>query len=199
MKNFILKFLFVVLVGEILTLLIMNSGKREEKVLAEMDSTSSTSLTTSPLATSTPKSTITPTPTITPSPSPTPTPLDSPFGTSNGASSTPTPVSTPVATPVPLFTSEQINGFIDQYSAVYGTDPNVIRRLAICESGFNQYATNYVYSGLFQFGPITWQNLRSKMGMDPNPYLRNNALEAVRTASYAVSLGEIKIWPNCQP
>ena len=104
---------------------------------------------------------------------------------------------TPV--PVPTATSQEINGFIDRFSAQYGVDPNVLRHTAICESGFNPGATNGSYVGLFQFGPITWQKYRNLMGEDGNITLRANAEEAVQTAAYVYSIGATGIWPNCVP
>jgi hypothetical protein len=173
MKNFILSILLLILVGEGITLYLMHKPHPEQKVLAE-----STVLTPSPSSTEAPI----PVPTFTSTPTPRPKPK---------------PTTTPV--PQPTFTSEQINGFIDQYSGQYGVDPNVIRYIALCEAGFNPSAKNYIYGGLFQFGPITWEDIRAKMGKDPNPNLRFNGQEAVQTAAYAVSIGDKHIWPHCYP
>ncbi len=128
----------------------------------------------------------TPTPTKKPTPTPRPE-ADQPLA------DTATPV------PVPTATSQEINGFIDRFSAQYGVDPNVLRHTAICESGFNPGATNGSYVGLFQFGPITWQKYRNLMGEDGNITLRANAEEAVQTAAYVYSIGATGIWPNCVP
>ena len=173
MKDIILRFLFLILAGEIVTLYLMNGGSPKEKVLAE-----------STVATSTPSPILTETPSPTPSATPKPTPAKT---------LAPTPV------PVPKFTSQQINEFIDRFAGQYGVDPNVIRHIALCESGFNPGAINYVYKGLFQFGSSTWQNIRRKMGEDISADLRVNAEEAVQTAAYAISHGNISIWPHCNP
>ncbi|MGA3292091.1 MAG: transglycosylase SLT domain-containing protein [Candidatus Microgenomates bacterium] len=172
MKNFILYSLLLVVAGEIITLSFMNRKKPEEKVLSEATAI------------------VTPSPTPSPSPSPTPTLVPTLKPTNKP---TPTPI------PQPTFNSQQINGFIDEYSGQYGVDPNVIRHIALCESSFNPFAKDGTYWGLFQFGPITWKDLRAKMGKDTNINLRYNAEEAVRTAAYAISLGERPIWPNCNP
>ena len=139
------------------------------------------------------------------------TPVSSPTTSSTQtptpeATSVPTPFATPKPTakagtpiPQPTFTSQQINEFIDKFSGQYGVDPNVMRHIALCESGFNPAAKNYIYRGLYQFGPVTWQNIRKEMGEDANTNLRLNAEEEVQTAAYAISKGKIKIWPNCQP
>lgn len=164
MKDIILRFLFLILAGEIVTLYLMNGGSPKEKVLAE--STVATSI---------------PSPILTETPSPTP-------------SATPKP--TPAKTLAP---TQQINEFIDRFAGQYGVDPNVIRHIALCESGFNPGAINYVYKGLFQFRSSTWQNIRRKMGEDISADLRVNAEEAVQTAAYAISHGNISIWPHCNP
>jgi soluble lytic murein transglycosylase-like protein len=61
-------------------------------------------------------------------------------------------------------------------------------------------ASHAGYGGLFQFGSITWKNIRKEIGEDPNPDLRFNAEEAVQTAAYAISKGKkSSFWPNCYP
>lgn len=140
---------------------------------------------------STPETAIAPSQT----PSPTPTPTNSP---------TPKPTNTPTPTPkptpaIPPATSAEVNGFIDRFSAQYGVDPNVLRHIAICESGFRSNAKNGPYIGLYQFGEITWKNLRKEFGEDTNSDLRYSAEESVQTAAYALSKGKSGIWPNCIP
>jgi len=174
MKNFLLCLFLIILAGEIVTLFLMRKEKPREKVLSV--ATASISLTASPTAQ----------PTITPSPTPLPTPK-------------PIPVKTATSVPQPTFTSQQINGFIDKFAGQYGVDPNVIRSIALCESGFNPSAKNYIYRGLFQFGPVTWQNIRVKMNENNNINLRLNAEDAVQTAAYAISTGDKAIWPHCYP
>lgn len=173
MGKLVFYFLLLALAGEIISLVFINGARSNKKVLGEL-------VTPSPIATSTPTPTPTSEPTLTPTPRPTKKP-------------TPTPV------PQPTFTSQQINEFIDRFSSQYGVDPNVIRHMAICESGFRPFAKKLSYAGLFQFGPITWRNLRIKLGEDPDPDLRFNAEEAVQTAAYALSVGIKNIWPNCMP
>jgi hypothetical protein len=133
----------------------------------------------------------TPIATIVPTQSPIPTEVPSP-----------TPIPTRKPTPAPTITpatSEEVNGFIDRFAGQYGVDPNVIRYMALCESGFRSNAVSGAYVGLFQFGPITWQNIRAEIGEDTNINLRYSAEESVQTASYAFSKGKGKIWPNCIP
>jgi len=99
----------------------------------------------------------------------------------------------------PEFTPEQIHGFVEKYSILYAVDPNVLRYVIRCESGFNPKAQNYIYAGLFQFDTNTWQKYRIKMGLDADPDLRYHAEEAVRTGTYVLSLGKTGLWPNCYP
>lgn len=142
--------------------------------------------------------TTTPSPTETPSPSPTPTPTPTPTATPTPKPTVkPTPI--PTRVPQPVFTHTQINEFMERFGAQYVVDPNILRHIALCESEFRPNAVNGPYIGLFQFGSITWQNLRKAMGEDPSPDLRANAEEATQTAAYALSLGKIRIWPNCAP
>lgn len=135
---------------------------------------------------------------VTPSPKPTVKPTPKPT-TKPTPKVTPTRVPTPTPIPQPLFTSQQVNQFIDRFAGQYAVDPNVLRHIAVCESGFNPAAQNTVYAGLFQFNPTTWANIRKQIGEDVNPDLRFNAEEAVQTAAYALSQGKTGIWPNCMP
>ncbi len=133
-------------------------------------------------------------PSSSPSPSPTPvlTPTPSPI---------PTPTFTPMPTPIPLptYSSEEIHGFIERFAGQYAVDPNVLRHIAVCESGFNPKAQSLSYAGLYQFGPGVWQRYRVRMGEDTNTDLRFNVEEAVQTAAYVLSVNEAYIWPNCVP
>lgn len=74
-----------------------------------------------------------------------------------------------------------------------------MRHIAICESGFNPFARNSTYAGLFQFDTTTWKNIRLGMKKDTDLNLRLNAEEAVQTAVYAVSIGDHALWPHCYP
>ncbi|MBU0572723.1 lytic transglycosylase domain-containing protein [Patescibacteria group bacterium] len=129
-------------------------------------------------------------------PSPTPSPTSEPTQTPK-PTSTPSPSPTPIQQPV--FSSEEIHGFIERFAGQYGVDPNVLRHLAVCESGFNPLAIKLNYAGLFQFSPNTWIKYRLLMGEDTDIDLRLNAEEAVQTAAYAYSIGHASIWPNCAP
>jgi hypothetical protein len=135
-----------------------------------------------------------PTPTPLPTPTSTPTPTPKPTPTPR-----PTPKPTPTPKPQPKFTSEEIYHFTDKYAGIYGIDANVIRHIAICESGFNPTARHFIYGGLFQFSPGTWKAFRQKMGEKTDPDLRFNAEEAVRTTAYILALKGYQNWPECYP
>ena len=175
MKTLFIYFLLLVLTGEGIALLLINRDKSQQKILAEVTT-----------FTATPVPTAVPTPTATPTPPPTPKPK-------------PTPTKTPTPVPQPKYTSQQINEFINRFAGQYGVSPDVLRYMAICESGFNPLAQNLGYAGLYQFGAVTWKNLRVKIGEDPDANLRFNAEEAVQTAAYALSIGKKALWPNCYP
>lgn len=130
-----------------------------------------------------------PTPTPPPAGGPTPTPRPKP-------SPKPTPTSTPSVT---KYSSEEIYHLIDSFSGQYGVDANVVRYIAVCESGFNPLSVNGKYAGLFQFDTLTWRTNRQTMRLDPNSALRLDAQEAIRTAVYVVSIRGGGAWPNCYP
>lgn len=118
---------------------------------------------------------------------------------SPSAALTPTPTKKPKQPIPPPVSSMEVNAMIERFSAQYSVDPNVMRHLAICESGFNSSAVNWTYVGLYQFGPATWKNLREEIGEDTNINLRFSAEESTQTAAYALALGKRGIWPNCAP
>ncbi len=128
--------------------------------------------------------------TTTPTPIPTPTPTK-----------TPEPTPTPIPTPTPVtYSTQEIDGFFNEYSSQYGVDIWYLRKIAVCESGYRATAKNLYYQGMYQFGEATWRSRRVAMGEDPNPTLRNDAREAIKTAAYLVSKGFAKsLWPNCTP
>lgn len=171
MKNLIISILLLIVFGEVITLYSMNRGDSKKNVLAEA--------TDSPTA------------------SPTETPFGSPKPSAEAATPKPKPKPTPV--PQPVVTSQQINEFIERFASQYSVDPNVLRYMALCESGFNPKAYHAGYAGLYQFGSVTWKNLRREIGEDPNPDLRYNAEEAIQTAAYTISKGKTSLWPNCYP
>lgn len=152
-----------------------------------------------------PVSTFTPDLSYFPKPSPTPSPKVSQTTTNNSGMNTPETteniekVYPANAGPQPQFSSAEIHGFMEKYASEYHIDVNILRHIAVCESNFNSNATNLSYAGLFQFSPNSWQHYRNLTTKDPNPDLRLNAEEAVRTAAYVLSINQAYIWPNCVP
>ena len=92
----------------------------------------------------------------------------------------------------------ELDALFEKYGAEYGVDPNVLRSIAYCESTNNPAAVNGPYAGLFQFVTSTWVANRNAMGLDPDPALRFDAEEAIRTAAYKISRDGTGAWPVCQ-
>ena len=84
-----------------------------------------------------------------------------------------------------------------KYSSEFGIDKALLVKIAKCESNFNPNAINGPYKGMFQFTESSWRSARNLMGLDPDPNLRFNAEEAIRTTSFLLSQGRIGMWPAC--
>lgn len=142
----------------------------------------------------------TPLPTFTPTPTPTSTPTPTPTNTPT-PSLTPLPTNTPTPTPVkpPPPAPAEIDEMFRRYSSEYGVEEEKLRRIAACESGYNasSHNTRYDYAGMFQFSHATWISTRTEMSADPNPDLRFNAEESIRTAAFKISRGGERAWRNC--
>ena len=114
---------------------------------------------------------------------------------------TPTPSTNSGPTAVPRFTSimtsEGLEALFSKYGTEYHVDPNWLKKIAKCESNFNPNADSGLYVGMFQFAAPTWSSTRTGMGFDPNPDLRRDAEESIRTAAYMLSHGRQNAWPNC--
>ncbi len=134
---------------------------------------------------------------VTPSPRPTSTPAPSTLSGTDGQA---TPTSTPIGTPGPtpdVWSPQAMEPLFAQYAGMYGADKNLLERIANCESHFNPNAENGPYLGMFQFNASTWSNNRSLMGMDPDPGLRTDIEESIRTAAFLVSRAGDAPWPAC--
>lgn len=130
----------------------------------------------------------TPTPTATPTPLPTSTPTPTP-------TATPTPI--PSDTPTVQASSSDIDGWFDTYAHEQSVDESLLKKIARCESGFNTNARYMDYAGMFQFGPNSWIAVRQEMNADPNPDLRTNPEEAIKTAAFKIAHNGQDAWPNC--
>ena len=120
----------------------------------------------------------------------------------NVASPTPSPIlietPTPIPTPTPdVWAPPELEGWFTQYAGSYGIDKNILERLANCESHFNVNSQNKDYLGMFQFSSSTWSNYRVQMGLDPNPALRTNAEESIKTAAFVIQQRGVAPWPSC--
>lgn len=131
----------------------------------------------------------TPTPTLTPSPTPTPKPTATP---------SPTPSSSPSPTPTAIpITGNDLDNWFSRYSSEYQIDRDKLLKIAVCESNLHADSVNGIYTGMYQFSPSAWKNTRSQMGLDPNPDLRINPEEAIKTAAFKISVSGSGAWPNC--
>lgn len=142
----------------------------------------------------------TPLPTNTPSPTPTNTPTPTATPT-NTPTPTETPSPTPTITPTPVVvtaSATDIDGYFQRYSDEYHVDKELLRRIAVCESGYNSQAQNGDYGGMFQFATQSWITVRGRMGLDTNSDLRFNPEQAIKTAAYHIANGGQASWPNCK-
>lgn len=141
----------------------------------------------------TPTNTPTPTasqPTVTPEPKKEIVPTES---------ATPTPTETPTSTPPPAVSAPvDLESLFQRFADEYGVDKEQMKRIAQCESGFNNEASNGNYVGMFQYATSSWSSQRIRMGADPNPDLRRNPEEAIRTAAYHIANSGTSAWPNCK-
>lgn len=92
-----------------------------------------------------------------------------------------------------------IHMLIQKYAALYGANPDIMTIIARCESGFRPEALSPsgAYAGLYQFVASTWVSNRKAMGLDPNPDLRYNAEEAIKTAAFKMGRDGYGAWPVC--
>lgn len=109
-----------------------------------------------------------------------------------------TKIATRSAVPVVLPPSD-LDALFEKYASEYGLSASVIKHIAKCESGLRPEAlsSNGLYGGLFQFVASTWSGNRKSMGLDPDPQLRFNAEEAIKTAAYKISRDGYGAWPVC--
>lgn len=103
---------------------------------------------------------------------------------------------TPEPTTAPVPSSQQLSTLFDTYSTQYHVDKHLLIKIAQCESKLNPNAGT-LYKGLFQFSERTWIAWRKRLNADPNPSLRFNAEESIKTAAYMIAQGQISAWPTC--
>lgn len=94
-------------------------------------------------------------------------------------------------------TPENANQLIDKYALEYGADANLMKMIAKCESGFRPDAVNNNFAGMYQFLASTWESNRNAMGLSPDPSLRYDAEEAIKTAAFKMGRDGYGAWPSC--
>lgn len=92
-----------------------------------------------------------------------------------------------------------IEGMIRRYANEYNANPEIMIRIAKCESGFNASAVSPsgAYRGLYQFVTSTWQSNRRAMGLSDDPALMFDAEEAIKTAAFKMGRDGYGAWPVC--
>lgn len=111
-------------------------------------------------------------------------------------SATPEPTKAPVVA-VPVAAPADLEALFSQHAATHGVDPEIMKKIAQCESGMRPNATNGPYGGMFQFVSSTWVSNRKAMGKDTDPALRFNASEAIETAAFKMGRDGYGAWPSC--
>jgi soluble lytic murein transglycosylase-like protein len=141
--------------------------------------------------------TVTPAPTITPvkgapesleAENTVPIPSVTPAPTQNPETSNQTTVD---------ISQENLNELFEKYGNEYGVNEQTLSKIARCESTFNPRAINGPFAGLFQFTAETWASTRKLLNLDPNPELRFNPEEAIKTASFKIANDGTGAWPVC--
>jgi len=91
----------------------------------------------------------------------------------------------------------ELDNMFSAYANYYRIDKNLLRSIGYCESRFNPAAINGRHAGMYQFNPITWQVTRIRMGYDPDPNLRFDAEESIKTAAFKISNSGSGAWAVC--
>jgi len=102
-----------------------------------------------------------------------------------------------VAPPASVNANVNVPAVIAQAASEYGVDGDIMVKIAQCESGLRPQAVNGPYAGIFQFEPGTWVSNRNAMGLDPNPALRYDPVEAAKTAAFKMARDGYGAWPAC--
>jgi hypothetical protein len=131
---------------------------------------------------------VTPKPTKIPVPSPTAVVL-----ASESSSSTPTPIQKPPVAQAGIPYDE----YFTKYAGQFAVNKELLVHIARCESGFRPGAVNGEYLGMYQYLASTWQSTRRAMGENPDPSLRANPEEAIKTSAWKIANGGIGAWPIC--
>lgn len=139
----------------------------------------------------------TPIPQPTSIPTTTPSPLPYRTAASKPQKQNPAPHFNSTETKLEPLPPSGFDPLIDRYGKEYGIDPGKLKKMARCESHFNPKAVNGAYGGLYQFSSSTWQSTRKAMGVNPDPNLRFDPEEAIKTTAFKISHGGLGAWPVC--
>ena len=134
------------------------------------------------------------------SPTPKPSPTLSVATQIETSTVTPTPKSSPTLQPFPsptLVTLTQMEEWFTYYSNKESVSRDLLKKIAVCESGLNPNAENGIYGGLYQFSTSAWASARRAMNASTDATLRFQAEEAIKTAAFKIATGGAGIWPNC--
>lgn len=170
------------------------SEKRQEDQVAVMGIQDEAVSTPDAINTPTPTPSDTPSPTPTPKPSLTPRPSVTPKPT---PSDTPIPTASPTPSVIPSAQPYDAISLVSKYAQEYGVEERVLYTIGQCESGFNPTSVNGPYGGVFQFHHSSWVSTRDSMGLDPNPDLRFNPEESIKTAAFKMARDGTGAWPAC--
>jgi hypothetical protein len=96
-----------------------------------------------------------------------------------------------------IIAPSEVDSLINKYASDYAVDPNLMKKIARCESHFNPNAANGQYKGMYQYGNSTWVSTRKQMGLDTDIDLRYNAEEAIKTTAFKISRGGKMAWKDC--
>lgn len=129
---------------------------------------------------------------LTPSPQPTNSPTPAPTNFVEVESTTAKPTTPPVA-------ASTFDPIFSQWSSHFGVDLNLLKYIAKCESRFNPDSVGGIYGGMYQFSASTWKSTRTAMNHDPDPNLRFDPAEAIKTAAFKIANGGKMAWKNCLP
>lgn len=90
-----------------------------------------------------------------------------------------------------------VYNMIQTYAGQYNADSAKMIAIAYCESGLRSNAVNGPFAGVYQFLSSTWQSNRRAMGLDPDPTLRYNIEESIKTAAFKMGRDGYGAWPAC--
>jgi hypothetical protein len=111
-----------------------------------------------------------------------------------------TPQTPPAQAPIPAvrtYPESQYEAWFEQYGSQFGVEPELLKKIAYCESHYNPGAQNGPYGGMYQYLDSTWQATRNLMGLDPDPNLRFDAEQSIMTSAFKIKAGGIRAWPVC--